>query len=276
MKKMKIVSGLLAMAMAATSFGISAFAADSVNVKIEKVQAEDGEFEVKVDLSDLPSTGLSSVDFAINYDSALKITSVQAGTAKTGAADQEGDLGDTLFTTKITDSQVILVWATGLTDSKYWVKDGTFVTIKGTVDMTKPGTYELTGGPVSREAYPGGSANKATIFSAVGDSPVDYVASFSNGGVTVPSGGTETTPTTTGKGNDDKVKKGDANCDGKITVSDAVLCARVAAEDSSAKITDAGKTNGDVAGNGDGINSEDTTTILKFLAGMIKESDFDQ
>ena len=275
MKKFKIVSGLMAMAMAATSFGLTAFAADSVDVKIEKVQAENGSFKVKVDLANLPSTGLSTIDFAIGYDSALTITGVEAGTAKTGAADQEGDLGDTLFTWKDTGKQIVLVWATGLTDSKYWVKDGTFVTISGTVNTSKSGTYELKGEAVSREAYPGGSANSAKIFSAVGDSPVDYEASFSNGSVTVGVVATETAAPGTTQPNG-KVKKGDANCDGKITVSDAVMVARVAAEDTGAKITDDGKTNADVAGNGDGINSEDTTTILKFLAGMIKESDFDQ
>lgn len=275
MKKFKIVSGLMAMAMAATSFGMTAFAADSVDVKIEKVAASDGKFDVKVDLSNLPSTGLSTVDFAINYDAGLKITGVTAGTAKSGAADQEGDLADTLFTWKDTGKQIVLVWATGLTDSKYWVKDGTFVTISGTVDASTPKTYELKGGAVSREAYPGGSANTAIIFSAVGDT--DYTASFSDGSVTVSVGGGDTTtaPVTT-SGGGGKVKKGDANCDGKITVSDAVMVARVAAEDTSVKITDDGKTNADVAGNGDGITSDDTTMILKFLAGMVKESDFDQ
>lgn len=269
MKKMKIVSSLLAMAMAATSLGAmtTAFAADSVTVEIEKVQAESGKFSFKVDLSDLPSTGLSTIDFAIAYDKGVKITDVTAGTAKSGAAAQEGDLSDTLFTWKDTGSQLVLVWATGLTDTQYWVKEGTFVTVSGTVDGSQP-LYKLSGEAVKREAYPGGSANDAIIFSAVGESKTtDYTASFKDGAISIAADVTTTKPST------DKVKYGDANCDGKITVGDAVMVARVAAEDTSVTITDQGKINGDVAGGGNGIDSEDTTMILKFLAGMVEESD---
>jgi hypothetical protein len=265
MKKMKIVSGLMAMAMTAMSLGVTAFAADSVDVKIGKVDAENGKFSVDVDLSSLPSTGLSSIDFAISYESGLKITDVSAGTAKSGAADQEGELADTLFTWKDTGKQIVLVWATGLTDSKYWVKEGTFVTISGTVD--KEGTFALKGEAVSREAYPGGSANDAIVFSAVTDSgSTDYVASFSNGEVRNETETTKATETDAPK----NVKYGDANCDKKITVGDAVLLARVAAEDKTANISSEGKTNGDVDNNGK-ITTDDVTMILKFLAGMIEE-----
>ena len=270
MKKMRIVSGLMAMAMAAVSLGVNAFAADSVEVKIGKVEAKDGKWSVDVDLSSVPSTGLSSIDFAVAYDTGLKITDVTPGTAKTGAAEQEGELGDTLFTWKDTGKQIVLVWATGLTDTKYWVKEGTFVTISGTVD--KDGDYNLKAEPVAREAYPGGSANNAIVFSAVGESGTsDYEASFSNGMVSVGTPAPETTeaPKSTSKSNDATLL-GDANLDKKVTVGDAVLLARVAAEDKTANITEQGKTNGDVDGNGK-INSDDVTTLLKFLAGMIDE-----
>ena len=50
---------------------------------------------------------------------------------------------------------------------------------------------------------------------------------------------------------------GDANCDGKITISDAILIARVAAEDTAAKITDQGKMNADVNSDGN-VNADDT------------------
>jgi hypothetical protein len=271
MKKMKIVSSLLAMAMAATSLSAaSAFAASSVTVDIGSANTTDGSFELKVDLSDLPSSGLSTIDFAINKDSKVKITDVAQGTASSGAAGQEGDLGDTLFTWKDTGDQLVLVWATGLTDSKYWVKEGTFVTISGTVDTSKS-EYKLTGGAVDREAYPGGSANSAIVFSAIGETgSEDFTASFKEGIISVGSGGGDVT--TTGKGGGKK-KPGDANTDGSVNVSDAVLIARVAAEDTTAKITDDGLANADVAGNGNGIDSEDVTLLLKFLAGLAKESD---
>ena len=61
---------------------------------------------------------------------------------------------------------------------------------------------------------------------------------------------------------------GDANDDGSVTVSDAVLLARVAAEDASAKITASGKANGDVNHSGK-IEADDVTVILQFLAGLV-------
>lgn len=63
--------------------------------------------------------------------------------------------------------------------------------------------------------------------------------------------------------------KGDANCDNLLTVSDAILAARIAAEDKNAKITDEGKKNADVDGKA-GISTEDVTVILQVLAGLAK------
>ena len=65
---------------------------------------------------------------------------------------------------------------------------------------------------------------------------------------------------------------GDVNGDAKITVSDAILLARVAAEDKEATITSEGKANGDCDGK-DGISVDDVTMILKFLAGLITKND---
>ncbi|MBP0966553.1 MAG: dockerin type I repeat-containing protein [Oscillospiraceae bacterium] len=63
-------------------------------------------------------------------------------------------------------------------------------------------------------------------------------------------------------------KPGDANCDGGIDVSDAVLIARFAAEDRDAVITDQGKTNADVTGDGT-VTAEDTSRILLYIAKKI-------
>ncbi|MBR3446484.1 MAG: dockerin type I repeat-containing protein [Oscillospiraceae bacterium] len=65
-----------------------------------------------------------------------------------------------------------------------------------------------------------------------------------------------------------QTRAGDANCDGRIDVSDAVLTARFAAEDKNAVITDQGKANADVTGNGS-VDSEDTTKILQYIAKKI-------
>lgn len=61
---------------------------------------------------------------------------------------------------------------------------------------------------------------------------------------------------------------GDANCDGRIDVSDAVLTARFAAEDKNAVITDQGKVNADVTRSGS-VDPEDTVMILQYIAKKI-------
>ena len=76
---------------------------------------------------------------------------------------------------------------------------------------------------------------------------------------------TTTSKTTTAEAKADK--PGDVNGDGKITVSDAILLARVAAEDTSAKITDAGRLNGELDGV-TGLSTGDVTELLKMIAGI--------
>ena len=61
---------------------------------------------------------------------------------------------------------------------------------------------------------------------------------------------------------------GDADCKNGVDVSDAVLTARFAAEDSEAKISALGKQNADVNGDGS-ITSADVVLILKIIAKMI-------
>lgn len=88
---------------------------------------------------------------------------------------------------------------------------------------------------------------------------------------------TETEPTTTTTTTDSAPQtgeseltvtlRGDANCDGKVTVADAILLARVAAEDSTVNVTAQGLLNGDVDGAA-GISPNDATMILKFVAGI--------
>ena len=63
--------------------------------------------------------------------------------------------------------------------------------------------------------------------------------------------------------------RGDANVDGEITVSDAILMSRICAEDRNAEVTDPGKKNADVDGK-KGLTMDDVTIVLKFLAGLIK------
>ncbi|MBP0967158.1 MAG: 1,4-beta-glucanase [Oscillospiraceae bacterium] len=65
---------------------------------------------------------------------------------------------------------------------------------------------------------------------------------------------------------------GDANCDGEIDVSDAVLVARFAAEDKTVQITAEGKQNADVSHNGN-IDADDTLQILRYISKLITAAD---
>ena len=65
---------------------------------------------------------------------------------------------------------------------------------------------------------------------------------------------------------------GDANCDGSIDVSDAVLIARFAAEDREATMTDQGRQNADVTHDGN-VDGQDSTKILQCIAKKISLED---
>ncbi len=66
--------------------------------------------------------------------------------------------------------------------------------------------------------------------------------------------------------------KGDANLDGSVDVADAVLIARVVAEDRTAVIKDQGLLNADVDNSGN-ADTNDLTLILKYIARLITSFD---
>ena len=61
---------------------------------------------------------------------------------------------------------------------------------------------------------------------------------------------------------------GDVDCSGSVDVSDAVLLARLLAEDAEAEITQTGMKNADVNNSGQ-PDPEDTVLILKCIARLI-------
>ncbi|MCQ2416330.1 MAG: cohesin domain-containing protein [Oscillospiraceae bacterium] len=268
MKKMRIASAIMAAAMSVMSMGVIANAAD-VSVKIGSETVEKGAaFSVDVDLSSVPTSGLSSIDFAISYDaSVIKVTDVSLGAAgKTGAAEKEGELGSTLFDWYDNGKQIVIVWATGLTDSQYWVKNGTFLTISGKAVGSEGDKTDLKGVAVDRAAYPGGGANGDIVFAAVGEtSTTDYTAAFTAGSVSI---GGKTTTTTAPVDAD----WGDVNCDKTVDVADCVLLARFIAEDTSAKVSSQGILNADVTHDGK-QDTNDVTKILKYVAMIITKDD---
>jgi hypothetical protein len=60
------------------------------------------------------------------------------------------------------------------------------------------------------------------------------------------------------------------NLDKEVNISDAILIARIAAEDTTLKVSDDGIANANIDGK-DGVSADDVTLILKFLAGIIQK-----
>lgn len=268
MKKSKLISGIMALTMAVSGMSFSASAAD-VGVKVGSATKDPGEtFSVDISLSGVPSGGLNAIDFAVGYDSSLiEITDVTAGSIAnvSAASSAEGsDIGKTVFNWNKVNGQIVIVYATGA-DTSSWIKsDGVFATITGKVSSSakKGSTADLKVSAVKRPEYPDGPDNSAIVFSAAADSVTDYTASATNGAIVIPD--EETTEP------QPKLLIGDVDCSGDVKIADAVLLARYIAED-DVNVTAQGKLNADCFDAGDGkLTSEDTASLLKFLAGAAK------
>lgn len=82
---------------------------------------------------------------------------------------------------------------------------------------------------------------------------------------TDPTGTTSDKPTAT--------MYGDSNVDKEINISDAVFIMQSLVNGDEYKLTEQGKINADVIGNGDGITSKDALVIQQVLANLVKQTD---
>ena len=134
----------------------------------------------------------------------------------------------------------------------------------GTTSSGKP--IEVT--PGTTTAAPATTSAPKTTTSE----PVKTTAETSAPEQTTSAPATTTTPQVTTSGSASQgggtVLKGDVNCNGRVDVGDAVLIARISAEDKTVNITPDGSVNAEVTGDGK-INTDDVTKLLKFLAGLI-------
>ena len=69
---------------------------------------------------------------------------------------------------------------------------------------------------------------------------------------------------------EDKTLYGDANCDGNVDISDAVLIKCFLINSKKYSLSTQGKKNADVQGNGNGINAQDAVAIQKYILKQIK------
>lgn len=285
MKTKKVVVGAVASAMlslSVCSIAPAVAAGETVQISVSTAEAKAGEqFTVNVSLADIPTTGIQAIDFTIAYDNSLiTIDSVKAGAiTSTGAQEADGTGDVQLFDSSIINDEgyVNLVWSTALEDASYSLnKDGVFCSITGTVSSSAPaGTVaDLEILPGKRETHPesGVMVDKIVCGYFDGSSKVSYEVATKNGKVTVPGGSSSTG------------KRGDANCDGKVLLNDAILVMQSIGNpdaygvngSDSACITSQGIANADVVGGangtgGDLLTNADALRIQQFLLGLVSE-----
>lgn len=81
---------------------------------------------------------------------------------------------------------------------------------------------------------------------------------------------TEPTTEPTTKPTQSDIVYGDANCDGKVDISDAVLVKCYLINSKKYSLTESGLSNADVQGTGNGVNAQDAVVIQKRVLGLIK------
>ena len=290
MKTKKVVVGAIAatmLSLSVCSLAPAVAAGETVQISVGKTNAEAGAaFSVDVSLADIPSSGIQALDFAITYDSsALTIDSVEAGALINKGVDK-ADLSASLspcFESSInkTEGYVSLIWSTATDDASYWLKgNGVYCTINGTVASgAKNGTYDLKITPIERETFYGSKKSNATIgcgYESNGK-PVKLDVKTSDGSVTV--GKIETTTTTIVTQGPTATKRGDANCDGEVDMSDIVLIMQSLANPNkygvngsdAHHITAVGEANADVDSSSKGVTNGDAAKIQKWLLKSIAE-----
>ena len=286
MKTKKVVVGVIAATMLSLSVTslVPAFAAgETVQISAGTATVNPGEtFTVDVSLADIPASGIQGIDFAISYDkSVIEISDVKVGAIASGKADSSDQTASLLpiYDVSINKSEgyANVMWSTGVDDASYWIsKSGVFCTITGTaLSSAKQGAESaIKLEAVKRETYYGsGVMNDAiNIGYSAGFSAVQYDVKATNGKVTI---GSQSTAAT---------KRGDANCDSDINMSDVVLIMQSTANPSKygvsgsdpTHITKQGIANADVAGGtddkgADGITNLDALKIQKFLLKLVTE-----
>jgi hypothetical protein len=81
--------------------------------------------------------------------------------------------------------------------------------------------------------------------------------------------GEEPQPTVTSPSDITDAVYGDANCDGKVNISDPVMIMQSISNPSLFKLTEQGKLNADCSNNGDGVTNADALAIQKYMLKLI-------
>ena len=259
MKFTKIAASLMAVSMMAAVTSQVAFAADSVVLEAEKVTAAQGEdFTLTVNLSGVSASGVSAAEFAVTYDaSVITIKDVAAGSIVN--TDSDGFDEVSIFKADFSQAGKITV-SYGTIGDNWIAADGVFLTITGTASGEDGSSTAVNIVPMGRPLYDGATDTIDEIY--VGSLSSD--GAVSNYDVTATAGSV-----TIGDGGEQKpLKKGDANEDGNIDISDVVLMNRVYV--GVDKVTAQGLANADIDGSGK-IELSDSMNVLRYLVHLVEE-----
>lgn len=292
MKTKRMIAGLIAaMTLASVSASAVVTAADDFSVSISKTEAAAGEsFELTLDLTNIPSTGINACDFGISYDSSLvTIDEVNLGSLAKDVSSVEGTLPEP-FECNIETGVISVMYALGTTDSAYFLNGtGTFLNISGTVkaDAAAGSDAEFKIVPVDRAVTPGSSTTNSTVvfgYMSADETTTVYEPVFTAGNVHVIGGETEettepatepdTTPTTEPVTEDlpDGTMYGDVNLDQRVNVSDVVTLNMYLLNTEANALQPEGKANADCVRD-NVIDSADSALILGYVAGTADVSE---
>jgi hypothetical protein len=269
MKTKKIVIGTMTAAMLSLSVCSlipAAAAGETVQIIAGNATAKAGEsFEVEVTIADIPDTGVRGCSFSIEFDkSIITIDEITAGSlTNTGASSSDPSASKLPNFNSIEENDegfASVVWSTAVDDPTYWLKgEGVLCTIKGTVaSNAKDGAKSnIDIVPVRRNENSESSVANDVIDCGYlkDDVLVNYEVKTTSGSVTVGSQAAGTL-------------KGDANCDGKVSIADAAAIFQVLSNKDKYSLSAAGEANADVAEPA-GITAADAIEIQKLDAGLI-------
>lgn len=269
MKTKKIVIGTMTAAMLSLSVCSlipAAAAGETVQIIAGNATVEAGEsFEVEVTIADIPDTGVRGCSFSIEFDnSVITIDEITAGSlTSTGASTSDPSAAQIPIFDSIKENDegfASVSWSTAVDDSTYWLNgEGVLCTIKGTVaaNAKNGAKSSIDIVPVRRNVNSESNVPNSVIDCGYvkNDVIVNYEVKTTSGSVTVGSMATASL-------------KGDANCDGKVSIADAAAIFQVLSNKDKYSLSATGEINADVAEPA-GITAADALAIQQLDAGLI-------
>lgn len=263
MFKKTLATVMPTMIVAMTMTSLAAYAAESAMIATTYAEATVGDdFTIEVAFTEVPTNGISIADFSVDFPEGVKISSATIGSIIPGS----DKVSPTRFATNIDNENTLVsvLYIDDYINSENWIKEeGTLLTITGTVsEDAVDGIYSLEFIPTPRTSAPDAdSANGVMRFGyhTGTDTTEKYTLGLQPGKLKITGA-----PVTTGM-------KGDANCDGVVTVADAVAVAANVANATKNPIIAEGLANSDVHNTGNGLNATDALTIQQYATGILKE-----